>query len=232
MQLLSWAITATIVVHGAAAAFVASLPEREPPPPPTVITVREVARKQPPLPPPPPPPVAEAPAPVAAPPTPKPAAAPKPTPAAPPPPASAPAAAAPAPTNLGLTLGNSGGGSGPAIAAPAAAPAPKPAAPTVKTLEATPAAGGCSDPVVKPRPINVVQPAFTQEARDAAITGKVRVEITISATGAVTDARVIAGLGYGLDEAALEAARASTFSPATRCGEPVETTFTIGMRFQ
>ena len=54
----------------------------------------------------------------------------------------------------------------------------------------------------------------------------------ISTTGAVTAARVIEGLGHGLDEAALEAAKQSTFSPATKCGEPVETTFTIGMRFQ
>ena len=71
-----------------------------------------------------------------------------------------------------------------------------------------------------------------QEAQDASITGKVRVEITISRTGEVTAARVIEGLGYGLDEAALEAAKQSTFTPATRCGEAVETTFTIGMRFQ
>jgi protein TonB len=42
---------------------------------------------------------------------------------------------------------------------------------------------------------------------------------------------VIAGLGHGLDEAALEAARASTFEPGTRCGKAAVTTFTIGMRF-
>lgn len=230
MQLLSWAIGATLVVHGGLAAFVATLPREADAPPPTVITVREVTREAPPPPPPPPPAVAAAPVPAAAPPKPKPAA-PKVKPAAPPPPTSAPAAA-PAPTNLGLTMSNSGGGDGPAVAAPAEAPAPKAEAPVAKTLAAAPAASGCSDPIVKPTPISVVQPAFTQDAKDAGITGKVRVEITISATGDVTNARVIAGLGYGLDEAALEAARAATFSPATQCGEPVATTFTIGMRFQ
>ena len=47
----------------------------------------------------------------------------------------------------------------------------------------------------------------------------------------MSNVRVIEGLGHGLDEAALEAARGSTFEPATRCGKPIATTFTIGMRF-
>ncbi len=89
----------------------------------------------------------------------------------------------------------------------------------------------CSEPIIKPKPVHVVQPAFTQEAQEAGITGKVRVEISISAAGEVTGVRLIAGLGHGLDEVALEAAKASTFSPATQCGQPVATTFTIGMRF-
>ncbi|MCE9578328.1 MAG: energy transducer TonB, partial [Deltaproteobacteria bacterium] len=117
-----------------------------------------------------------------------------------------------------------------APAAPSVAKAP----PVAKQLEAKPAVadGGCADAVVKPKPLQLVQPTFTQDARDAGITGKVRVEVTISAAGAVTAARVIEGLGHGLDEAALDAARASTFAPATKCGEPVAITITIGMRFQ
>ncbi|MDX2091258.1 MAG: energy transducer TonB, partial [Kofleriaceae bacterium] len=155
--------------------------------------------------------------------------------AAPPPPATAapaPISAPAAPADFGLKLGNAGG-NGPAVAAPPpaatkTAPPPKP-----KALAVAPAAdAGCAEPIVKPKPIQVVQPAFTQEAQDAGITGKVRVEITISKAGTVTAARVIEGLGHGLDEAALDAAKQSTFSPAMKCGEPVETTFTIGMRFQ
>ena len=65
-------------------------------------------------------------------------------------------------------------------------------------------------------------PAYTQAAQDAHIEGKVRVELTISATGDVTDAHVVEGLGYGLDEAALETARQYKFEPAKRCGQPVE----------
>ncbi len=233
MTAMSWALAATVVIHGGLAATIATLPASTPPPPPTVITVREVPRKKA-LPPPPPPP-APAPQEVA----PAPAPAPKP---APPPPRAKPAAPAPAaptapaapaaPADFGLQLGNGGGGDGPAVAAPRAPAAEPVPAPKPKTLVAAPEPGGCTEAVIKPKPISVVQPAYTQEARDAQVVGKVRVEITISASGTVTAAKVIAGLGHGLDEAALEAARASTFSPATKCGEAVETTFTIGMRFQ
>lgn len=124
---------------------------------------------------------------------------------------------------------NNGGGAGASV--PNGGGDTAPAEPVHKTLGAEPTAG-CADAPTKPKPVNVVQPAFTTEAQEAGITGKVRVEITISASGQVTNARVIEGLGYGLDEAALAAAKASTFSPATKCGEAIETTFTIGMRFQ
>lgn len=146
-------------------------------------------------------------------------------------PSAAPAAAAP--EFFGLTLGGGPGGNG--VAVPAARPAgekeevrhAKP-----KVLAAAETEGdGCAEEPVKPKPINVVQPTFTDEARTAQIEGKVRVELTVDETGAVTNARVIAGLGHGLDEAALEAARASTFEPGTRCGKAAVTTFTIGMRF-
>jgi protein TonB len=195
-----------------------------------VITVRETPRKKPPPPPPPPPaPAIAAPTPAV-----KEQTKPPPKRVAKPPPATtqqAPTSAAPPPADTGLKLGNAEGGNGPSVAPPRETPTETPKPPTPKTLEVKPE-GGCVDPIVKPRPKQVIQPAFTQEARDAGITGKVRVEITISTTGTVTAAKVIAGLGHGLDEAALEAARASTFEPATKCGAAVETTFTIGMRFQ
>lgn len=222
----TWAAIATVVVHVGISAALSTI-EHDVPPPPTEITIREVPPKKQPPPPPPPPAVAKA-APAPAPAAPKKVAARRPTPT---PTAPAPAAPAAPPADYNLKLGNSTG-DGPAVAAPPKAAEPPPKAPAVKQLAATPASGECADPLVKPKPLHVVQPAFTQEAQDAGITGKVRVEITISATGEVTAARVIEGLGHGLDEAALDAAKQSTFTPATRCGEPVETTFTIGMRFQ
>jgi protein TonB len=75
------------------------------------------------------------------------------------------------------------------------------------------------------------RPRFTEEARAAAVEGRVRVSITVGASGEVESARVIAGLGHGLDEAALEAARAARFEPGTECGRPVSTTFVLAIRF-
>jgi protein TonB len=77
----------------------------------------------------------------------------------------------------------------------------------------------------------VTQPAFPEEARTAGIQGKVRVELTVDATGAVVRARIVEGLGHGLDEAALEAVRGYKFEPAVRCGKAVSATFTIAIRF-
>jgi protein TonB len=141
---------------------------------------------------------------------------------------------------FGLTL--SGGVGGDGIAIPtgpiAAAPAARKATPervvkrTLSPASAVPPAeGGCDEPPSKPRPVNVPQPAFTEAARAAGVEGKVRVELTVDETGRVVDVRMLSGLGYGLDEAALAAARSATFEPALRCGKATRATFTISMRF-
>jgi protein TonB len=94
-----------------------------------------------------------------------------------------------------------------------------------------PAVVECTEAIVKAKPISVPTPEYTDAARAAGVEGRVRVQVTIDATGRVTGAKVIASLGNGLDEAALAAARAAKFDAATRCGRPVATTFVIGMRF-
>jgi protein TonB len=137
------------------------------------------------------------------------------------------------PEFFGLTMGGSSGGNGVAVpAGRAAGEKEEVRRARPKVLEAAaPEGDGCAEEPVKPKPINIVQPTYTDEARAAQLEGKVRVELTVDESGAVTNARVLAGLGQGLDEAALEAARASTFEPGTRCGKAAVTTFTIGMRF-
>ncbi|MFT3773690.1 MAG: TonB family protein [Minicystis sp.] len=136
--------------------------------------------------------------------------------------------------DFGLALGNGGPG-GIAVPQPgAAAPAQTAIAatdkPAPKTLAPKPA-DTCDEPPVKPKPRGVTQPAYTTAAREANVEGKVRVEVSVAADGGVTNARVLAGLGYGLDEKALEAARRATFEPGTRCGKPVAATFVIAFRF-
>lgn len=91
---------------------------------------------------------------------------------------------------------------------------------------------GCDEPPAKPKLISISQPGYTDDAIAAAIEGKVRVQVTVDETGKVLDVKVTAGLGHGLDEAALASARRATFEPALRCGKATPSTFTIAMRFK
>jgi protein TonB len=91
--------------------------------------------------------------------------------------------------------------------------------------------GECSDTPTKPKPQGFVQPQYTDDARAAGIEGRVRVKLTIDASGTVTEASLVSGLGHGLDESALAAAKRMRFTPATECGKPVSSSFTITMRF-
>ncbi len=131
---------------------------------------------------------------------------------------------------LSLTGGESGG-----LAVPVGGRASReaPAAPmAAKTLSRGAAkADDCPDPPAKPRPLTRSTPAYTAEARAAGVSGKVRIEITVDERGRVVAVRVLQGLGHGLDEAALAAAREMTFEPATRCGRPSAATFKIGFTF-
>lgn len=191
----------------------------------TVVEVRVVERKKP-TPPPeaPPPPPAEV-APKA-----PPKAAPAPKPSAAPPPSAAPAASS-AP-DFGLSLAGVGGGGGPGGVAVPSGPRAEPVRQAARDLAPPPKpSGGCEEEEVRPKAVNMPRPAYTDEARAAEIEGKVRVELTVGADGKVTAAKVLAGLGHGLDEAALTAVKEASFEPATRCGKAVASTFTISVRF-
>jgi protein TonB len=161
--------------------------------------------------------------------------------APPPPPAATPAAdSMDGYADLGLAMGNGGGGGlaipqpgskvASSVAPPKATAAPVATTRKVRALAAKPE-DTCDEPPVKPKPKSIVKPAYTNEARAGQIEGVVRVEITVDETGRVIQAKVLRGLGYGLDEAAVAAAKQMTFEPGTRCGKAAITTLSIGMRF-
>jgi protein TonB len=89
----------------------------------------------------------------------------------------------------------------------------------------------CTEEPVKAKQVSAVMPQYTDEARSAGIEGRVRVRVTIDGSGNVTDAQVLGGLGHGLDQAALVAARRWKFKPQTRCGKAEGSTLVISMRF-
>jgi protein TonB len=216
-------------LHLGGGAWLSAIEIRRPPEP-VVVEMRTVEKPRPVkvAPPPPEPP--------------KPELAPKPSPPklAPSPPKAAPAppkSAAPAAAVHDFGLALTGGPGGPGGIAVPVGGGPAPAAPKVQqaaktlTAAAQPAAAGCDEADTKAKPTHMPQPAYTDEARAAQVEGKVRVELSIDATGKVVKAAVVSSLGHGLDEAALTAVRAASFSPATRCGEPVPSTFVIAVRF-
>jgi periplasmic protein TonB len=68
--------------------------------------------------------------------------------------------------------------------------------------------------VSRPVPIEKVEPAYTEEAREAKLQGTVVLSVIIDADGATRDITVIRGLGLGLDEKAVEAVGRWKFEPA------------------
>ncbi len=114
-----------------------------------------------------------------------------------------------------------------------AQPTPQPTA-TQKTVKALApvAADECSEELVKPTLDHQVQPAYSSEARNPSIEGVGKLELTVDAAGHVVEVKIVKGLGYGLDEAAVAAAKQWTFKPATKCGKPVATVVKPGVRFE
>jgi len=78
----------------------------------------------------------------------------------------------------------------------------------------------------KPKPI------YTQEARDRHIEGEVVLEVLFGTSGDLKIQRVVRGLGYGLDEAAIKAANQIRFRPALRNGQPYPSTAFVHIVFE
>lgn len=83
-----------------------------------------------------------------------------------------------------------------------------------------------------PRPIRSVQPEVPESFRSQSREAVVVVEVAISASGKVVDARVVKKAGFGLDEAAIDAARRTAFEPAMQGDHPVAVKMQIPYRFK
>ncbi len=76
------------------------------------------------------------------------------------------------------------------------------------------------------------RPAYSAEARSLQIEGEVLLEMLFSASGEACFVRLVQGLGHGLDESAIAAARAIRFRPAQRNGSPVDSPAIVHIVFQ
>jgi TonB family protein len=75
-------------------------------------------------------------------------------------------------------------------------------------------------------------PIYTQEARNLKIEGEVLLEVVLEASGSLHIVRVVRGLGHGLDDNAVKAAEQIRFKPATRDGQPADSTVVLHIIFQ
>lgn len=99
-------------------------------------------------------------------------------------------------------------------------------------------------PDVDARLVRAVQPDYPAAARDEGVRARVLVAVRVDARGRVSEASVVerwrlsddvteavAALQFGLEDAALDAARRSLFRPAESGGRPVATETTITFTF-
>jgi TonB family protein len=80
--------------------------------------------------------------------------------------------------------------------------------------------------------ISKPNPVYSEEARQLKIEGEVLLEVMFGANGQLQVNRVVQGLGHGLDEAAMAAAKKIQFKPATRNGAAVDSTSIVHVFFQ
>ena len=82
-----------------------------------------------------------------------------------------------------------------------------------------------------PKRVGECEAAYPPDAKSMGIEGSVKLKLEIDPEGRVASVRVVKGLGYGLDEAAVSALRKCRFSPAISGGQPAATEITYTYRF-
>lgn len=101
--------------------------------------------------------------------------------------------------------------------------------------KAAPAAVKMAAPAAAVRPVEILdkpRPAYTAEARSQRIEGSVLLDVIFAASGEVRVLGVVRGLGHGLDENAVDAARRIRFTPAMQAGIPVDQHVVLHVVFQ
>jgi protein TonB len=115
----------------------------------------------------------------------------------------------------------------PASDSEAAGTPPVPAPP-----HAPPAAPEAAPGLIEPATVATrVEPAYPDLPRRSGVEGTVELEVSIDASGRVSDVEVLRGLPMGLSEAAVEAVRKWTWKPARSPAGPVASRRTVRIRF-
>jgi len=88
--------------------------------------------------------------------------------------------------------------------------------------------------VTLPVVVKEVKPQYTPQAMEAKIQGSVWMECVVTENGDISDVEITRSLDqeYGLDQAAIDAARQWKFKPGLKDGEPVAVRITIELTFK
>jgi TonB family protein len=84
-------------------------------------------------------------------------------------------------------------------------------------------------------PVNILDkphPEYTAEGRSLKLEGDVVIDLVFLADGTVQVKSVLSGIGHGLDESAIRAARQIKFKPAKREGQPVDFPARVRIEFR
>jgi TonB family protein len=103
--------------------------------------------------------------------------------------------------------------------------------PAPATVQSRPAAQAAAK-IVPVEILSKEKPIYTEEARAKHIEGEVLIEAVFEATGKIRVLRIVRGLGYGLDEAAVRAAQQIRFKPELKDGQPSDSTAVVHIFFQ
>ena len=111
-----------------------------------------------------------------------------------------------------------------------AAERPAGVAPAARAQVAGPATKGGQ--FEAPKLVNMVHPAYPQEAKTAGLEGSVVLQLAITAEGSPASMKVLASPADSLSQAAMEAVKGWKWSPAKLNGEPVEVVSDVTINFE
>ena len=86
--------------------------------------------------------------------------------------------------------------------------------------------------ITPPKFVKVVEPKYTEEAKQREIGGTARCGIVVSNTGAVDSVWLLRPIGSGLDENAMKAVAQYKLDPALLDGKPVSVAVKVDVNFQ
>ena len=99
-------------------------------------------------------------------------------------------------------------------------------------IQATTAASRTGNGVTSPKLLRKIEPSYSPEARAVKAQGTVVLTVVIGTDGKAGDVRLSQGVGFGLDEQALDAVTQWTFEPGTHGGMAVPVQASIEVNFR